>query len=585
MFTTQKTLRAGLAIGVTCLAANLQSAQAQTVTFSLDWQSFTVGSLATSPSFPITEGDVLTPAAGVPMFGPLQVPDIGISAGFGPPGPGLGLAWHLPCAGHFGGSACKVEVDALSYGDEKLIGPGSPFKYNLAFSVDRQASGLFSNAYPDVLSEAPVQDAAADAFIDLNLGVGPIAPYSGIVLGNVGVIDGNGNISGSGATYKGIGLIDGPAPSDNLDALAIWFQVTQYPVQGVFFSLDDNFQDPMTGQWNSGSAQAHGFMGADVLLSAAAGGPPVLYAPATLLGLNLTLANDDLDALSVHENGIPGYQPSLVPNDWMGGATDMVLFSVRRGSSVIGMPDSIFGLPIAEGDILTTPKVGGLSNFPGIYVAAENLGLVARIVGMVSDDLDALSILPVPINDCNGNGIEDAIDIFTGFSWDTNNNGVPDECELLTHGFCYCGIGAPAPCGNNYAPGGCRNSTGAGAIMTASGTTSVTSDNLVLTTVQMPINKPGLLMMSKTVGGGIPFKDGIRCLTPQIFRWPVKNTGASGSFSYGPGIVAQSFGNFGAPGWIFQGSVWNFQPWYRDPAGPCLTGSNLGNVIQATFTP
>ncbi|MCF6329546.1 MAG: hypothetical protein L3J02_07095, partial [Henriciella sp.] len=54
------------------------------------------------------------------------------------------------------------------------------------------------------------------------------------------------------------------------------------------------------------------------------------------------------------------------------GDTDMVLFSVRRGSPVVGMPDSIFGIPIADGDILTTPlptSMGGVSPFPGIFCA------------------------------------------------------------------------------------------------------------------------------------------------------------------------------------------------------------------------
>ncbi len=32
-------------------------------------------------------------------------------------------------------------------------------------------------------------------------------------------------------------------------------------------------------------------------------------------------------------------------------------------------------------------------------------------------------------DDCNGNGIHDAMDITTGFSTDTNGNGTPDECE------------------------------------------------------------------------------------------------------------------------------------------------------------
>jgi len=31
--------------------------------------------------------------------------------------------------------------------------------------------------------------------------------------------------------------------------------------------------------------------------------------------------------------------------------------------------------------------------------------------------------------DCNGNGVEDAVDIAGGYSSDEDGNGVPDECE------------------------------------------------------------------------------------------------------------------------------------------------------------
>ena len=34
-----------------------------------------------------------------------------------------------------------------------------------------------------------------------------------------------------------------------------------------------------------------------------------------------------------------------------------------------------------------------------------------------------------PVFDCNGNGIEDSVDIATGGSRDFNLNGIPDECE------------------------------------------------------------------------------------------------------------------------------------------------------------
>jgi hypothetical protein len=82
---------------------------------------------------------------------------------------------------------------------------------------------------------------------------------------------------------------------------------------------------------------------------------------------------------------------------------DLIFFSIRRGSAVIGLPDSIFGAPIVEGDILVPPAIGGGSPFPGIWVAAEALGLWTMRppfgpteFGPFSDDLDALDVVPEP---------------------------------------------------------------------------------------------------------------------------------------------------------------------------------------------
>ena len=37
--------------------------------------------------------------------------------------------------------------------------------------------------------------------------------------------------------------------------------------------------------------------------------------------------------------------------------------------------------------------------------------------------------LPAPLHDCNGNGIEDMVDIALGTSSDADLDGVPDECQ------------------------------------------------------------------------------------------------------------------------------------------------------------
>jgi len=186
-----------------------------------------------------------------------------------------------------------------------------------------------------------------------------------------------------------------PDPGDNLDAVDV--DTTLADVMGpIYISLDSAFPDPLEGPGtNTGTAVANGFVGGDVLVTSA-GGLPALYAPAPVLGLDVVPGagpdSDDLDALALFESGDGVFTPGV----------DLIFYSVRRGSAVIGAPDSIFGAPISEGDILVPPAIGGLSPFPGIWVAAEALGLWtfrsfgASEFGPFSDDLDALDVVPEP---------------------------------------------------------------------------------------------------------------------------------------------------------------------------------------------
>src|SRR5690349_7511870 len=162
-------------------------AQATTLyTFSIDWHGPTVGMPDSGAGFPITEGDILQPAPGWPGFGPLPVPAIKYSAGFGPPGPGLGLMWHGACVGHRGGTPCKVEVDALDYGRALKIVPGMALKGRVMFSVDCFAAGGGVAVAPNVASESAggVFEASADVFVGLGLMPGPLPPLAAPWPGN-----------------------------------------------------------------------------------------------------------------------------------------------------------------------------------------------------------------------------------------------------------------------------------------------------------------------------------------------------------------------------------------------------------------
>ena len=124
------------------------------------------------------------------------------------------------------------------------------------------------------------------------------------------------------------------------------------------------------------------------------GGVPAVWA--SHLALGLTPA-DDLDALILRDNGNGTFDPSFVPFDWVGGGRDMLLFSIRRTSPLVGTPDAFFGAPIEEGDVLTV--TGGGGGVPGILVPAEALGLwTLRSFGpgpwQFGDELDALALPP-----------------------------------------------------------------------------------------------------------------------------------------------------------------------------------------------
>ena len=588
---------AAAALGV---LAPTPTASAQ-VSFSIDGHGPMIGFPDTFTVTPMTEGDILTPTLGGPpgfnfpsLAAPLP-PGTSVSGGVVPaPLGGLGLAGHAGCVGHMGGTPCPIEVDAMSYGLDFPLPPGPTQPGTFRFSVDEYAVGMPVPAPPNIATEGALGaqfEAAADLFLDHGLPLGPLPPFASPPA-NTGFIDGDGLPNTAGVTYPGLGVVEPlppglpPQPGSNVDG----FDQMEFPGAlpfPAYFSLDGIFPDPLTGYPGHGTALFHAFSSADVLVTVAAFGAPVMFAPAPVLGLDLLAGpnSDDLDALALWENGSGAFEPSLMPYDWATGATDMLLFSVRRGSAVIGAPDSIFGIPIEEGDILTTPLLGGVSPFPGILIAAENLGIAtlrSGTAGPFGDELDALDTSGAVLFDCNTNGREDALDIVTGFSTDANMDGIPDECQLIKTDYCFCS--ASAPCGNVDASAGCTNSSGVGALLSATGTSSVANDDLVLTMSSLPNNKFGIFFMG-TSQVFAPFGDGHRCVGGQIFRYnPPINSGAGGSISLGP-IVGFSIANFVPAGHIMAGSTWNFQGWYRDPMGPCGSAFNLTNASGISFIP
>jgi hypothetical protein len=326
-------------------------------------------------------------------------------------------------------------------------------------------------------------------------------------------------------------------------------------IPAVYFSLDAGWPDPLTGLPNTGAAMANGFLPGMVLVTLVPGGPPAPFAMPPMLGLDLVgpPGSDDLDALALFENGSGAYEPSPGPYAWGPGTPfDFLVFSVRRGSAVVGMPDSLTGIPIAEGDVLIPPVAGGMSPFPGILIPGERLGLfTGRGFGPpFGDELDALDTRWVP--------------------------------ETATE-YCF-GTAAACPCGNAGAPGnGCANSLFAiGGNLSATGNASVSTDTVVLTGTNMP-NAPCLYFQG-TTNPTVAFGDGLRCVFGSVIRLGVKfNVGNTSSIPSGADPALSILGAIPPAG-----GTRFYQCWYRDAAPAfCIPAAtfNQTNALAITWTP
>lgn len=553
------------------------------VTFSIDYGGPTNGFPDSLLGTPITEGDILAPNGGTPALGPLGRPGLSISGGAG----GLGLALY-PLG--------PIEVDALSYGQD---GPAFPvpvmnITMQWRWSVDEFVMGIGVPAAPNVDSEGDLgaREASADVFIPSVTLPGPQPP--GATPGdNVGTLDGNGFIGPSGFGYPGVGLIDwnppGPPPDlgDNIDALNVDGPADP-PV--VYFSLSSAFTDPLLGVANSGAAVAHGFRGGDVLRKVGAA-PPELYAQAMLLGLDSGgVDTDDLDALIIRENGMPGYQPSMMPYDWLGpGGKDLLLFSVRRGSALVmsTTQDAFYGTPIEEGDILY-PVPGGP---PGIWYAAENLGMnTNRSSGVLyGDDLDGLDLTNEPTIDCNGDGFEDAWNIAFGGAQDCNKNGLIDSCEIAAGTSSDIdGNGVPDECECGAVGTYCTakvNSLSCIPIIWSKGTPCASCPTpFTIDAVDIVSFKNGLLFYGLGTAS-IDFMGGTLCVMP-----PLKRTSLMNSAGVPPSTCSGSYmfdmqAEISISPLLPPGSTAYAQYWYRDPSIGDGTGVGLTNATMFTVCP
>jgi hypothetical protein len=139
----------------------------------------------------------------------------------------------------------------------------------------------------------------------------------------------------------------------------------------------------------------------------------------------------------------------------------------------------------------------------------------------------------------------------------------------------------PTSVGTNYCATS-LNSTGAPALISASGSASHSANDLVLKATGVPVGQPGLFYYGPQALAGLPFGDGLRCVggaagqVIRVFPFAVGDAG---------GVLASSVDNtLASHAQITPGASLNFQAWFRDPAG-AMSGFNLSDGLTVTFLP
>jgi hypothetical protein len=525
------------------------SAQAQDLRFSMKGGGASAGATGFDGST-LRGGAVLYPELSPPALGPLNPP----GTLYGRAAIGLKL------------SAASRDIDAMSHGRDGIPNAGIG-RGGLLFSVDGASRAMGGSSWASVRNERP--EAEADSFT--NIKAMPAVPADDTVVGrHAAVTDGNGLAHPlTGFLRGGLGLVETGDAVDGLD------QVAGVPggLGQLFFSL------------TPAAAAAHGYQPGDVLLSDLSGTITV-FAGASVLGLDkMGAGTDDVDALAVWDDPSSmslGYVPPASENDpetpyvWGPGQGDMILFSVTRSSAVVGQLDSHFGIPIQPGDVLTIPEpLSPISSNPAIVVAAERIFLRAdRTGGNVDmDDLDALDLVVKPLFDCNGNGIEDAVDIASGAESDTNLNGIPDGCEGSYVSYCTAGISAS----------GCQ------ATLSASGAASASAaSGFYVSASDVEGDKPGQFFFGTNGRQANPWgsSSSFMCVKPPVFRAGILS--ASGT----PGACDGSFVQDLNARWTAMpaqnpgaGAVVQLQLWYRNPAGGSSVTTAFSDAIEFVVGP
>jgi hypothetical protein len=128
------------------------------------------------------------------------------------------------------------------------------------------------------------------------------------------------------------------------------------------------------------------------------------------------------------------------------------------------------------------------------------------------------------------------------------------------------------------APAGANSVSPTGAALSARGCPSMIMNKLILDVVDLPTNSVGIVFFGPQPAS-VPFGNGTLCIGGAIKRvLPAANSGSVGAVAY-----ALDFGDPDLAD-LEAGSTFDFQYWYRDPAGSPAT-FNVSSALEILFVP
>jgi hypothetical protein len=148
---------------------------------------------------------------------------------------------------------------------------------------------------------------------------------------------------------------------------------------------------------------------------------------------------------------------------------------------------------------------------------------------------------------------------------DDNGNisdGTPNfndiDIPFRTQGFPGLIVSCPTP--TNYCST-TPNSATSGAVMSFGGSNRTSNNNFVVVATGLPANKLSIVFYGQTQAF-VPFGNGMRCIANPFFRLPTTMSNLFGDVT-----VALDLNSLPSGGQISAGQTWNFQVYFRDPAG------------------